>query len=315
MRGVIVVAGEALVDLVVTNDGIVAKLGGAPYNVARGCARLGEPTALMASVSDDGFGRELAADLASSGVVDELLQRTGLPTTLAVAEVDERGAATYRFYTAGTSAPSLTPEVLPAAATMLVTGGLGLVLQPMAATIEAVGRDAGADVLVLVDVNCRPTIIADRPAYMARLARVLPRADVVKVSDEDLAYLRPGVALPTAAAELVDAGARVVLVTTGGSATTIVTASTSVTVPVAAVPVIDTIGAGDAFTAGFAAWWHAHERSRDDLARIAAVTAAVRAAHAVAAVVVGRRGADPPRGDELPVDWAPDPPSGSTDEA
>ena len=91
MPAVIVVAGEALVDLVVTGDEVVAALGGAPYNVARGCARLGAPTSLLAAISTDGFGDRLAAGLAESGVVDALLQRTELPTTLAVAQLDAAG--------------------------------------------------------------------------------------------------------------------------------------------------------------------------------------------------------------------------------
>ncbi len=300
----IVVAGEALVDLVVPPDGAIeAKVGGAPYNVARGCARLGAPTALLAAISGDGFGRQLASGLAASGVSDALLQRTARPTTLAVAEVDERGGATYRFYTDGTSAPALTPGRLPPGVEVLVTGGLGLVLEPMATAIESVVLAAGADVLVLVDVNCRPTIIGDRAAYVERLQRVLARADVVKASDEDLAWLRPGIALSAAAGELLGLGARVVLVTTGGTATTVVTAAGAVTVPVAAVPVVDTIGAGDAFTAGFATWWQGSGRGRAALDDVAALVAAVEAAHAVAAVVVGRRGSDPPRRDELPPDW------------
>jgi fructokinase len=301
---VIVVAGEALVDLVVADGGVItATVGGAPYNVARGCARLGAPTALLAAVSTDRFGQDLAAGLASAGVSAGLVRRTALPTTLAVAELDEGGTATYRFYTEGTSTPALVPTALPAATDVLVTGGLGLVLEPMAAVIESLVLEAGEGVLVLVDVNCRPSIIVDRDGYLARLWRVLGRADVVKVSDEDLAWLRPGVAASVAAGELLDRGPRAALVTAGGRATTIVTRAGAATVPVASVPVVDTIGAGDAFTAGFATSWRDSGRGRAGLEDMAALAAAVTAAHTVAAVVVGRRGADPPHRADLPAGW------------
>jgi fructokinase len=309
--GVIVVAGEALVDLVVPVDGpIVATPGGAPYNVARGCARLGAPTALLAAVSTDRFGDELTAGLVSSGVSTELLQRTARPTTLAVAELDAAGAATYRFYTEGTSAPSLAPTPLPSHVDVLVTGGLALVLEPMAAAVEAVVRGAAERVLVLVDVNCRPTAATDGVELAARLRRVLGRPGVgvgfvvVKASDEDLAVLRPGVSARDAAEELLDAGAAAVLVTAGAAPTTIVTANGTLRVPVAPVAVVDTIGAGDAFTAAFATWWRERGNERAGLDDRATLRAAVAAAHVAAAVVVGRRGADPPRRDELPTSWA-----------
>lgn len=292
-------------DLVVSGDAVTAAPGGAPYNVARGCARLGSPTALLATLSTDGFGERLAGGLAESGVDGTLLQRTERPTTLAVAQVDAGGTATYRFYTEGTSAPSLTPGRLPDGVGALVTGGLGLVLEPIAMAIESTVLAAGADVLVLVDLNCRPAAIDDHDAYRERLRRVLARADVVKASDEDLAYLHPGVPLAAAAERLLTDGVGVVLVTAGGMATIIVTPDGSSTVPVETVPVVDTIGAGDAFTAGFVTWWHGNGRGRDALGDVDALTAAVRAAHAVAAVVVGRRGSDPPRRAELAADWGP----------
>lgn len=116
MTPVIVVAGEALVDLVIGVDGSVsAALGGAPFNTARTCGRLGASVGFMGAVSDDRFGAQLVAQLIDDQVSTELLQRVSVPTTLAAAELDAQGAATYRFYTETTSAPALQPATLPAA--------------------------------------------------------------------------------------------------------------------------------------------------------------------------------------------------------
>jgi fructokinase len=125
----------------------------------------------------------------------------------------------------------------------------------------------------------------------------------VKVSDEDLDWLRPGVPPAAAAEDLLAAGVQVVLVTCGDRATRVVTAGGAVDVRVTPVPVVDTIGAGDAFTAGFVSWWRATGRGRADLVDVDAILAAVAAAHTVAAAVVTRRGADPPSLADLPPGW------------
>jgi fructokinase len=299
---VIVVAGEALIDLVVTSDGVTATAGGAPYNVARACGRLGAPTLLATCLSEDRFGAMLRRGLADANVGDDLLQFTDRPTTLAVAQVDEAGVADYRFYTEGTSAPQLTPGPLPDAGMALIAGGLGLVLDPMARDIERLVIGARIGVLVVIDVNVRPAAIRDREGYLERVRRVAGRADVVKVSHEDLAYLSPGASMEEAAGALLHDGAKLVLATAGGDETTIITPAGAVDVPVGAVDVVDTIGAGDAFTAGFVAKWLELGHAPSELSEPPCVVPAVRTAHAVAAVVVSRRGADPPWRTE--VDWS-----------
>lgn len=300
------VIGEALVDLVVGANGIItATPGGAPFNVARACSRLGAPVSLVAAISTDPFGRRLMADLNADGVHTEQVQRTDSPTTLAVAELDAAGAATYRFYLQGTSAVALEPVQLPPGTLALVAGGLGLAVEPMATAVERVVLDASDDVLVLLDLNCRPGAVDDRDRYLRRLRRVLVRADVVKASIEDLCYLDPANAPTAMAARLIAGRTRVVLLTAGSAATTVVTSADTRAVPVVDTPVVDTIGAGDSFTAAFVTWWMAGGRAAERLADVEALASAVDAAHQAAAVTVGRRGADPPHRGELSADWCP----------
>ena len=149
---------------------------------------------------------------------------SSVPTTLAAAELDAHGVATYRFYTEATSAPALRPAALPAATETLFAGGLGLVLEPMADTVVGVVERVGDDVMVMVDLNCRPAVIDDRDRYLGRVDAVLARADVVKVSDDDLAYLSPGEPPIDAARRLLARGPGAVLLTAGGSHVTVLTA-------------------------------------------------------------------------------------------
>jgi fructokinase len=201
----IAVVGESLIDLVVAPDGaITATPGGAPFNVARASARLGMPVSLITAVSTDRFGQRLTADLAADGVDDAYVQRSEQPTTLALADVDPSGGASYRFYLDGTSAPTLSATELPAGTRALVAGGLGVAVEPMASAVERMAVGSGDGVLVLVDVNCRPAAIADRDRYLERLDRVLGRADVIKVSVEDLGYVDPKNPAATVAHRLLD---------------------------------------------------------------------------------------------------------------
>jgi fructokinase len=292
--GPVVVAGEALIDLIVRPDGSVTAVpGGGPYNAARTIARLGIPCAFLGRLSTDGFGRRLAATLADDGVGLELVETTDDPTTLALAELDATGAATYRFYLEGTSAPGLTAAALPAGTAALHVGTLGLRLEPVGSTIERLVHDVPADMLVMLDVNGRPSVPGNPAPWRERVRRIAARADVVKASVEDLAFLQ------TTADELAELGARTVLVTHGPDPVLVRTPGGAAQVPVPDVQVVDSVGAGDAFGGGFLAHWLAGGRDREALDRLDAVSEAARVAETVAALTCGRAGAEPPRREEV----------------
>jgi fructokinase len=301
---VIVVAGEALIDLIVAPDGrLTANPGGGPFNAARTAARLGAACAYLGRVANDRFGTELFGRLRDDGVDLSLVTRTDDPTTLAVAELDAGGAATYRFYTEGTSAAGLTAADLgaglPTGTRALHLGTLGLVLEPTASTLAALAEQVPAATLVFVDPNCRPAVTPDPVAYRHRLRPVLARADVVKVSGDDLDFLFPGDDHLAAARKVAAVGGAVVLFTDGAAAVHVVTDEAELEVAVPRVPVVDTVGAGDSFGGAFLAAWLAAGLGPDDLADLPALRGAVEAAVVVAGITCGRQGADPPRLAEL----------------
>jgi fructokinase len=301
---VVVVGGEALVDLVVAADGSLAgHPGGGPYNVARTIGRLGQRVAYLGRVSTDGFGKRLRRELEADGVDLSAVVPTDDPTTLALAELDAAGAARYRFYEAGTSAPGLTLEAasaaLPEHVDTFYLGTLGLVFEPMASTLEALVARVGDGTLVAQDPNCRPTTIADPAAFRGRITRLVARTDVVKASDDDLAWIDPDTDPVTAARGLLAQEHAVALVTLGAKGALVITKHEAIEVHSPKVEVVDSIGAGDAFMGAFLAHWCGRGLSRADLGRLDEVEQATRFACRVAAITCARSGADPPRLAEL----------------
>lgn len=300
----IVVCGEALIDLI-NNDGAAQRAlpGGGPFNTARALARLEVPTGFLGHLSDDAFGLELAGLLVADGASLEYATVGPEKTTVAVANVDSEGLAEYEFLVQGTSAPNLTRDMIPAEfgpeVNALHLGTLGLVLEPMAATlVELAEREHGKRLLML-DPNIRAGLMPDAE-YRARLRHVIDMTTVVKASDTDLAWLYPGLEYEQAAERILDRGIAVVVVTLGAAGAYGACRDVRLRVAAPQVRVVDTIGAGDAFGAALLGWLYDHDCITPDL-RLdeAELRAALDYACAAAAITCTRAGADPPRKAEM----------------
>lgn len=308
----IVVAGEALVDLVPTPDGNLApRLGGGPYNVAVAAGRLQAPVSFLSRVSADVFGDRLVERLHASGVRTDLVQRGPEPTTLAVVGLADDGSARYSFYVEGTADRLVAdPGPLPDGTRAVSFGTLSMVLEPGASTYEAVlRREAARGALTVLDPNIRAGLIDDPAAYRARYASWLPHVGLLKVSVEDARWLAglpadaPEDDVLALARDWRAAGPAAVVLTRGGEGLAVLTAAGDVIhVPPTPVDVVDTIGAGDTVQGALLAWLHHHGALSAEAVRgldAERWRAALAFAGAAAAVTCSRAGAEPPFRAEL----------------
>ncbi len=306
---IIAVAGEALVDLVEEHNGSVTPhLGGGAYNAARTLGRLGFAPLYVGRLSRDAYGVALRRGLERAGVRTDCIVATDDPTTAAHAQLDDAGVASYRFTLQGTSSPGLTEQEAERAMrhelAALHVGGLGLVRDPQASAITHMVHDAGPQTLVLLDPNCRPDAVEDHAGYRDRLWDVMTRVDVVKASEEDLAYLEPGRAPARIARGLLDYGPSLVLVTLGSLGALVLSAEREALVEAQRADVIDTIGAGDAFGAAWLGAWVSMGLRRPRPDDFEAAVRAARCASIVAARTCERAGAEPPEVAELGAAWS-----------
>lgn len=300
----ILCAGESLIDMVPEAGNYRPLSGGAVYNTAIALGRLGAPTGYFWPISRDGFGEQLLRPLAEANVDTTLCPRSDRLTTLAFVTLTG-GEARYAFYDEGSAGRMLAPHDLPATLDgieALFIGGISLVPDPCGGSIETLVERLPPHVPVMLDPNIRPFFIADADAYRARLERLFARADIVKLSGDDLDWLMPDASFEEAAAALFAKGAKVVLQTGGSAGARAHWQGAPISAPATRVEVADTIGAGDTFNAGVLAALHqAGALSREAIANLApetllqALTLGTRAA----AITVSRPGANPPWRQEL----------------
>lgn len=249
----IVSAGEALTDLVTVGEGLWrAHPGGAGWNVARACARLGVPSAFAGAMGEDNFGDDLARAGAEAGLDARFLQRAPQPTLMAV--VYQLDPPAYRFLGENSADLHFDPARLPegwlGAARWLHVGGISLARPPLSRTLlDLVAGAKAAGVRVSFDPNARTA--HRHPEYPATFERVTRQADLLKFSDEDLAFFFPGQSETDVLRHLRGLNPRAPLVVTrGGAGATLYHAAGRVDLPAVPVTVADTVGAGDALCAG-----------------------------------------------------------------
>lgn len=302
----ITVVGDALIDIIADQSGnVTSVVGGGGLNTARALGRLGVEVEFLGGVSEDSFGGRIRRLLDDDSVGYALGKPVDAPTTLAIAQLDEHGSATYRFLLKGTSVAMVTPEMalahVSSTSSMLHIGTLGLTLRPIADAMRVLVEQAPDDRLVMVDPNCRPTVMDDPSCFNETMAAVLPRADIVKVSAEDLEFMHPGMDMIDAAVAVQRDSGAVVLLTDGAKAVHVITADEDVVLDVPRVKVVDTVGAGDSFSAGFLSQWSRRGLTRADLADLDEVLSAARFGISIAGIVCQRPGADPPHIQEIEV--------------
>jgi fructokinase len=310
-KAVLVVCGEALMDVFdagATDAGsaLDARIGGSPYNVALGLARLGQPVAFCGAVSTGFMGQRLMRSMADEGITTPCVQRVDAPSSVCVVGLDAQGVPRYDFYGERGADRQLTPAVLaalPAQTQAVHVGSYAMVVEPVAATQRAIVDKLHTRCVIAYDPNVRLVVEPSLNRWREALAWMLPRTHLLKISDEDLGLLYPGQDVAELAASWLAQGVRLVMVTRGGQGAIAFNARERVDMPGRQVNVVDTVGAGDTFQAALLTWLSEQGcLSAERLASLTTqqITSALRFATDAAAITCSRRGADLPRRAELP---------------
>lgn len=302
------VIGESLIDRVYRDGELLGEaVGGSPLNVAIGLGRLGHGVDFLTRLGDDAAGRRIIDHLRSSGVRLVAGSVGAARTASARADLGTGGAVDYRFDLSWELTG--TPEAAPPQ--VVHTGSIAAVRDPGCLAVAALVDTYRLSATVSLDPNVRPEFITDAGLARERLIRLVERADLVTASTEDLRWIAPDREPDDVAASWLARGPAVVVLTDGARGAVGFCAAGRATVSAPPVPVLDTVGAGDAFTVGFldalaAAGLLGGDR-RAALRRVdlAVLAAALRGGARCAAVTVGRRGADLP--DRRALAGAPEP--------
>jgi fructokinase len=298
----ILISGEALVDLIpdrARQSAYDAVLGGSPYNVAIGLARLRAPTAFVSRLSDDANGESFAAALADSNVDLSFIARVPEPTTLAfVMRGTAETGARYSFYLDATSfdGPWPFPKEWPAKARHLHVGSISALDQRHGESVVGALAMARQHATTSFDPNIRPLVTPDRERVIALVERQIGLATIIKASDEDLRWLYPERDPEASIADWARRGPRFCVVTRGPEGAVAFLGDRRLEARAPKIDVVDTVGAGDSFMSALIAAVEADGA----LGRGGATPDAARLAKwlgfavAASAITCTRKGSDPP---------------------
>lgn len=307
----ILCCGEALIDMVPSGEVYRPCPGGSPYNSAIAIGRLGVPVSFIGRLSRDFFGETLIKRLEENGVGTELIARSDQTTTLAFVKLAHGEEPQYAFYTEGSADRSLSPrdlpEKLPAKASCILFGSISMTMEPIASTIESLVKRESANLVVSLDPNVRPVMIKDKESYVRRLENWIESSTIVKISGADMDFVYPNLSRDEALARVLSLGPALVVTTLGkdgalaigkrGAGSSLAGTLFRATAPVFDVQVVDTIGAGDTFHAGFLSWLEMNGKmSRKAITELteSELTEALSFANLAASLVCSKRGAEPP---------------------
>lgn len=305
----IICCGEALIDMLPRSletgeDVFLPVPGGAIFNTAIALGRLGEDVGFISGISVDMFGEQLIEALKASNVSDKYCIRNDQPSTLAFVKLTD-GNAEYSFFDELSAGRSVSKSDLPkidSSVNVLHFGAISLIPEPSGSAYEALLLDQTNSCVISFDPNIRTSFIKDVNGHRSRIERMAAASDIIKVSDEDLAWIANGADVDTQIKSWLNGSASVVIVTRGGEGADVFTGDYNFNAPANKTTVVDTVGAGDTFNAGLLAGLqragvlekHKLKSVEQDIFRDA-----VKLANQVASVTVSRAGANPPWQREL----------------
>ena len=294
------VCGEVLIDLIPRGDKKVAIVGGGPANTAKALALLGFDSYFIDGISSDAYGEKAKAELLYDGVNLKYAHFTDKPTCTADVSLDGEGVASYVFAIEGSAtfdfSHSWLPDPLEIKPAVLQIGTLATIVEPAASILHEWAMKVAEVAPVVFDPNVRSSVVSDRDKYQAAVAKWTAISAVIKVSEDDLAWLYPDREQLDVAAQWLEEGAALVIITKGSYGLIGITAQGSVTVPGVKVEVADTVGAGD--TVGAIVVEAIVDRGLVNLHGEVLREVLTRAAKA-AAITCSRAGANPPTRAEI----------------